>query len=381
MIQEYLFSDKSKRAEMKKYAPKDVQIEISNIKNSDCWTISYSIPHNDENAAKILSEINVHVVETFQPVVLANESAAYFNKVLYPLINEFERKLRKLLYLKSALNPGDKASENIKDLESKELGKIFELLFSDEQFIKNVKKKINNEMTWQFTKAELIDVIKKITEDTVWDRLIGGQAVPDFRAKFISVKNYRNDVMHAHNINYKDYKESKRLFKKINKQLDVEIGKIIAVVEEPTAQNSALNYNLSLSEALRNMQLSSSLSDYARQISEIQANLSPALLQMRETLSSIPKLSPEYYEMMSRLSEIARAVQPSPEWQALRETLSSLQRMPQFSQDTIDALRRLSKESTMKDTEPDDHDNTSTDKDDSAENDPDSAPENHDKNK
>lgn len=69
-----------------------------------------------------------------------NESAAYFNKSLYPYFNEFERKLRKLLYLKSALQHDATASQNIKELESKDLGTIFELLFTDTQFIKDVKK-------------------------------------------------------------------------------------------------------------------------------------------------------------------------------------------------------------------------------------------------
>ena len=174
---------------------------------------------------------------------------------MYPLINEFEHKLRKLLYIKSFLNKDDKTSNNINDLESKNLGQIFELLFTDEQFIKNVRSKVQKEMTWNFPKSEIVEEIEKIPENTVWDQLMGSKAVPSLREEFSSAKKYRNDVMHAHSINYKTYKKAKSLFIKINKQLDAEIGLIVEISEKPTPNNLSLNYNLVLSEAIKNMNL------------------------------------------------------------------------------------------------------------------------------
>lgn len=318
MIQEYLFSDNSKRTEIEKYTPKDVDIEITNIKNSDCWIITYSIPHTDEAAAKKLSEINQYIINSFNPIVLSNESAAYFNKRLYPFANKFERKLRKLLYFKSALNPDDKASENIKDLEKKDLGEIFELLFTDIAFIKTVKSKIN-EKTWQFTKAELYDTINNIGEDTAWNRLIGEDAVPDLSSHYVALKTFRNDIMHAHNISYKTYQEAKKLIETVNKQLDIEIGKIIAVVEQPSQDKHVSNYNTALNNVINNMRMAASFANLAQDVAAIQANLTPALQQMQETLSQIPKVSKEQYESLLHFSDLLKDIIPYDELQILKE--------------------------------------------------------------
>lgn len=98
MIQEYLFFDDTHREAVEKYAPAKVTVDIFDIENSTCWIVTYSAPHENEDTAKLLSQVNEHVVGNFCPTVLTNESSAYFNKKLYPYINEFERKLRKLLF-------------------------------------------------------------------------------------------------------------------------------------------------------------------------------------------------------------------------------------------------------------------------------------------
>ena len=343
MIQEYLFSDNSKRDEIKKYTPEGVHVEISDIKNSDCWTISYSVPHDNEPTAKKLSDVNQYIIETFQPIVLSNESAAYFNKKLFPLANEFERKLRKLLYLKSALNPDDKASQNIKDLEEKDLGKIFELLFADDQFIATVKKKINQEMTWKFTKSELQKIIDTINENTNWDHLIGEEAVPELRTHFLSVRSFRNDIMHAHNINYKAYQDAKKLFEIINQQIDLEIGKIIAIAENPSMEETKSNYNTALSEAINNMKLSSafvsSLMDYAREAAAIQVNLTPALQQYQKILANLPKFPPDYFDSFRVLSELLREAQSYSELLGLNGKQSDPPKETQSNDDNIDSSR------------------------------------------
>ena len=77
----------------------------------------------------------------------------------------------------------------------------------------------------------IIKSLNEIVENTRWNRLIGPSAVSELKNHFVIAKNYRNDTMHAHNINTKTYKDAKRLFEKINDQLDEEIGKIIKTAE------------------------------------------------------------------------------------------------------------------------------------------------------
>ncbi len=143
MIQEYLFIDKTHKKQINEYKPDKVIIKCKDIDNSDCWILSYSVAKETEDSAKVLSDINEYIMDTFSPTILTNESSAYYNRRLFPCINEFERKLRKLLYLKSALNRGDEVAKNISELEFKDLGYIFKLMFTDDSFISSVKAEIN----------------------------------------------------------------------------------------------------------------------------------------------------------------------------------------------------------------------------------------------
>lgn len=250
MIQEYLFIDNEKRSEVEEYRPEKVTAETQGIENTECWIATYFVPGENEEGANLLSKVNEYIMSNYQPTVLSNGCAAYYNKSLFPFINEFERKLRKLLYLKSALNKGDEAAANIRDLESKDLGEIFALLFADAQFVKDVKTIVNSK-TWQFTRQELLSVIEGLSENTIWDKLIGEASVPALREKFVTVKDYRNDVMHAHDIDAKTFRASKKLFEKVNEQLDIEIGKIIGIAETPAEEIKNQDYNSALSSALK----------------------------------------------------------------------------------------------------------------------------------
>lgn len=147
------------------------------------------------------------------------------------------------------MNKNDAAVENIKNLESKDLGEIFTLLFTDDQFVKNVKTAVNAK-TWQFTRQEILSVIEKFTENITWDHLIGTTSVPTLREQILTVKDYRNDVMHAHDIEAKAFRDAKKLFEHVNKQLDSEIRKIIDIAEKNPEETKNSDYNLDLSSVL-----------------------------------------------------------------------------------------------------------------------------------
>lgn len=342
MIQEYLFIDATHRSAVESYTPDKVEVEICDIENSSCWVVTYYQSGKSEDTAKTLSRVNDYILSHFSPTILTNESSAYYNRRLFPYINEFERKLRKLLYLKSALYQGDKKLDNIRDLEEKDLGKIFELLFTDAEFVKLTKSRVK-EITWQFTKQEILAALQSIAEDTLWDSLIGADSVKALSDGFITAKNYRNDVMHAHNIDTKTYQEAKRLFEKIIEQLDVEIGKIIKTVEEQPEEAAKPEFNEALNHALQTQNMMNALhhlSDavrlsvgnehdmmqkIARQISESYAssiahqqlldsiklnlNLSPALTALREQLRDYSSLTSDIKRINDSISEIS--IQPS----------------------------------------------------------------------
>jgi len=335
MIQEYLFSDKSKQADVLNYKPQNVDQDFADFKSTDCWMITYSVSGNSEDAARLLSDVNEYVLQAFNPVVLANGSAEYFNKMLFPIINEFERKLRKLLYLKSALNKDEKAQENIKDLEEKDLGTIFEFLFTDGDFVKAIRLKIKSEITWQFSKDEIINIIKKYQEHTLWDKLIGINSVPDLRNKYLCVKDYRNDIMHAHNINYQAFKEARLLFQKINKQLDSEIGIVISMVEKANIQSSARDYNSILNEALMKENMKEIIAQIEQRYDSFRVDVGPAISALEKMGESFESLGLNTLKS----EELQRIMHPFSEWEELKKRIEA-SRPIVLSDETLEKIRR-----------------------------------------
>lgn len=328
MIQEYLFLSNEKKDEIEKYKPEKVTVDFYVIDNSNCWIASYSMPGENEGAAKILSDVNEYIISNYSPTVLSNGCSAYFNRMLFPCINEFERKLRKLLYLKSALNKGDKASDNITGLESKDLGDIFTLMFTDDNFVKSVRTTVNNK-TWNFTKDEIIKSLTGISESTKWDVLIGSDSVPELKDNFIKAKDYRNDTMHAHNIDAKTFKSAKKLFEKINVQLDTEIGKIIKIAEEDPKTIEDSQFNSELNLAIQEL-------DWQKQLREIiSAVQSPEIVALRHQLT---ESSPEITAIREQLAEVVRYAQ-SPEVLAMQKEFSKIKSSIQASVDLVNELK------------------------------------------
>lgn len=318
MIQEYLFVGDEHKAEVEKYTHKTVKVEIYDIENSDCWIATFFLDGENEKSANTLSAVHEYVMCHFSPTVLSNGCSAYYNKALYPHFNEFERKLRKLLYLKSALSKDKNDSETIKDLESKDFGEIFTLLFSDSKFVENVRKSVNAK-TWQFTKDEILAALQHISENTLWDKLIGENAVPLLRSDFVKVKDFRNDIMHAHSMNSSSFSSAMKLVKKINEQLDIEIGKII--VEKTPETQSGEDFNTTMSVAIKDMDAAKQTKSWQEQLAEIQATISSikgdgmiaALEEYRRLTSSLEfdsfrtyLQSPEFSAVQQQIQEISK---------------------------------------------------------------------------
>lgn len=315
MIQEYLFMSDQYKADLENLSisPK-VTKEITTIENSKCWTLLISVPGESMEAAKILDSLNRKVCENYRPTVLANECSAYFNKALYPIVNEFERKLRKLLYLASSLHGDENSQKVIVGLEEQELGNIFETLFSDAAFVKKAKETINKTLSWQFTRAELLDAINKLDENRLWTLLLGDDCVETLCSSFSEIRNYRNDVMHAHNIDYEQFNKAHKLFKKVNTELDSAIGKLIGAKETNTEVTST-DFNNTLSSALAALHSpidTSSLLAASEALKGIVSNQPIINPEVSKSLSQIGRLAmgeytlkPEVTAAIANLSKIA----------------------------------------------------------------------------
>ena len=183
---------------------------------------TFYIKGDNEKAAKKLSEINDRILKNDNKMIcISNEASAYFNKNLFPLFNEFERNLRKIVFL--GLSIIEEIDENtVKIMEEKDFGGIFGFLFFDSNFLKKVKELDIK----QVRKAEIIEKINNIGENTRWNKLFPKSSLL-LENEFNSVREYRNDTMHARNIDFNRFKLIKKLLQDINVELEEEINRII----------------------------------------------------------------------------------------------------------------------------------------------------------
>lgn len=249
---EYLFCGYEKKQEILEhfFESENVEIKIRKIADSKCWLLIFYAKGDNEKSADLLSDINDEILKNFKPTVLANECSAYYNKRLYPLFNEFERKLRELLYLKSALQDDRNITEEICELEKKDLGKIFELVFVDKDFVKGAKAALNNKNT----KKEMIEVLQSLSEESLWSKLVGDDHVQSLQLDFNKIRGYRNSIMHAHNINKTTYKSAYNMIIKINEQIEQEVKDVIGAENNRFRENRQ-NFNSILSEAIKASEL------------------------------------------------------------------------------------------------------------------------------
>lgn len=328
MINEYLFLSDEYRAVVEEYTPSDVIVEISSIENTQLWVAAFSVEGKNEDGAKKLSDVHNTLAE-YSPLVLSCESSEYYNRMLFPLVNELERKLRKLLYLAVSISDNTEAKKSIQRLDEKDFGEIFDLLFIDMNFISNLKKRINADAKSEFngkskySKQEIQAYLDTLDENLLWDVILKKDDVPTLRRRFRDVQTYRNDVMHAHNIVSGTYTKAKYLFEKINKELSITIGRLIGQTEENLHSqnhevNKAIDSALTTMEltsaadtlnALKNLPMQSGASEALSQLAREMQNLHPQISNaaLASTLqSAIPVL--DFSINMDAVREIQRSM-------------------------------------------------------------------------
>lgn len=349
MIQEYLIQESTEKKAIENYKDERIKKRVFSANNGNCWYIQFSSERENEKNAKILSEVDCNVQKNYHVTVLEDGCSAYFNKKLYPLVSRFEYKLRKLIYLTSAINHDEKSTSNISDLESQDFGQIFSLLFIDNSFMDKVKSEVKNRNRDVFSKAEVIAKIKSFDENTVWDKLLGKDSVRTLRKRFIDVRDYRNDVMHSHHMNWDKYMSIRTLYKTINNELDEAI-KDIEIVESKAP--SKPKFNQTLSDALSIQEKLSALTNqFEKGIGEIirYSDLMPKESYLNESIWGMNSLSfniPQfnYPTISEQFGKILQTYQPNQMLLNLEEKLKGIKKIEDDISPAIKKLAELSKE-------------------------------------
>ena len=109
------------------------------------------------------------------------------------------------------------------------------------------------------------------------------------REHFGELRRYRNDVMHAHNINYTQYRAAKQMFMKTNKELDIAIDNLIGIRADNRSTVS-IDFNSVLGEALSTPTIKIDMSgvlplyDMALKAEELKSAISPEALKSLESV-------------------------------------------------------------------------------------------------
>lgn len=365
MILEYIIEDSKYKDLIKGKISKKgkngiIKVNSKKFSGVNNYILTIEYKSSPVESAETLSNIFQNIKKIFDSnnvkyYILRNEASIELANRLYPLVCEFETKLRKFLYV--ALFDLDEAAKKITTnkiktvihkfsktekipqnnfLEELTLGEVFNLLFDNREFLdsaKNETKQIENTLSRKATKKELIAIIEKIEEKTLWNELFApifkNFSLPTVQNELFDI---RNDVMHFHFISYEQYKRSLRLLKDINKELDVQLAK--GIVLENNDDNAVLvsnNYQYTfkalsaLAESIQalNEQLSfatmSSITPIVGALNAIKQELTFPISEITKGLYSTLSMLYES-EDESNLSEESEKLEP-PEATEKEETL------------------------------------------------------------
>lgn len=329
---EYLLLDAKEKASLQKYKPQGVEKHFLTIGKSGIFCVQFSVDGENEDSAKKLSDIDVHIRQNYSVTVLENGCSTYFNRRLYPIIATFELKLRKLLYLSASVASDNKLAGNIVDLESKDFGQIFTMLFIDDSFMNNIKDKIKARNKETFSKADVLALIESVNEKPLWDVLLAKDVVPTLRTRFCEVRLYRNDVMHSHYINWVKYKEIQKLFNSIDSEFDaalhgIEIKEIVDQINP--SFNETLRSALAMQKTIAELtQTLRPAIEEAKRLSELYT-MSPAIAEMQKQLHALSSVKLDISPAIKSMQEISKRfssfkIETPPELLKLQESLSQL---------------------------------------------------------
>ena len=180
----------------------------------------FSFQKNGENeeTAKTLDGIKNSILEsltTDKLFVITDEISIYFCQRLYPQLANFERCLRKVLYIASVKSNDGDIINLCKKIEELEFAPIYQMLFSDANYVTEAKKIVNSNSP-AYSKRDILKKLTDISESTLWDKVFDGK-YSYISENFLDIKDGRNKVMHSRNISYAEFSTIKSTLFKSNK--------------------------------------------------------------------------------------------------------------------------------------------------------------------
>lgn len=233
-----------------------VDNKSTKYKGKENHILRLSVSGESLKNAEALSEIAERIKSIFNNKnnkvryrLLINEPAQYFVKELYPLVCEFETRLREFIHgvlfdvegkandgiikkMKSAKIFKRGMIENGNLFELSDLGMIIDFLFSNNELSDEIKDYTGSNQN--YSREDLIELIKNFDKHTIWEDFFkedfSDSILPE---KLKEIKEYRNDVMHFHDISYERYLKAEKILKECIKDLKKQINKKIIIKDSP----------------------------------------------------------------------------------------------------------------------------------------------------
>ena len=297
MVIEFLTQEKDIRSKLKGVIEDGVSLSFVDQSERKATLIRFEVKETSIVAARKLEKLYDTVKQLNISMPVLDERSQFFHSELFPLINNYECLLRKLLIVSGTQNKEKirkKDYEQLMRLESFDLSMLHNLLFTDQYFNTQVKSIFTEENKHDYTKDELMKKVSEINEEPLWDKLFIKDLLIDLRVSFTRLKDYRNIVMHARVITYEEFVAAKKLFTKINKQIKTEIermeyhpSKKSSIADKTQTQPFVLpNYTENLVSAIRQ------LDSYIPASKQFETYLVPYLSAIEQLKSiNIPYLS------------------------------------------------------------------------------------------
>lgn len=165
--------------------------------------------------------------------MLRDEASAKFCELLYPHFCRFEKGLREAITIATCAEQGNFDDKHVLELEERlSLEALYNLLFVDRKFVKNVQSLTKGNFTREELEAGLGDLDEKIP----WDVLFGPDDMPTIRKNRIEIKDRRNDVMHYHKITEEVFDKTRSLVKTANNEIDLYLNRVRGDISYPRAK-------------------------------------------------------------------------------------------------------------------------------------------------
>lgn len=226
---------------------------------------------NKARVAEVLDTVHRSIFDhkekaNYDIIVSYDGISKYYCDRAYPLLNEFERQIRNLIFkmltrsfgalwlektatqeqqdsLKKKLQIRSKPLRNQKMIEEalyemdiKELENYLFVPRSDMVAAELRADEFTNEKLSELSQEAAIKLIQKLRPMSIWERYFDKEVrIPNLQEKLDSIRNYRNKVAHAKHFHKSDYDACKEILAEILPQLENAIHDI-AVKEYDSAQ-------------------------------------------------------------------------------------------------------------------------------------------------